>query len=151
MADWGHKARTCLWFASGGLEAAQSYVDLIPSSTLESVFGPEDAPVMVNFTLAGTPYQILNGGDHHQLTPACSISILTEDQAETDRLWDALLGTPMACGWLTDRFGLSWQIVPRRLTELMMHEDPAVVARVNDAMQQMIKFDIAALEAAARG
>lgn len=104
---------------------------------------------MVNFTLSGTPYQILNGGDHHKLTPACSIAILTENQAETDRIWNALLDTPMACGWLTDRFGVSWQIVPRRLTELLMHDDPAVVARVNEAMQQMIKFDVAALEAAA--
>lgn len=151
MADWGHKTRSCLWFASGGLQAAQVYVGLIPDSGIESTFGPDDAPVVVNFTLGGTPYQILNGGDRYQLTPATSISVLTEDQAETDRLWDALLGEPMACGWLTDRFGLSWQIVPRRLTELMMHDDPAVVARVNDAMMQMIKFDVAALEAAAAG
>lgn len=149
-----HRVRTCLWFNGDGAEAAKFYVTLLPESRIETVFAPDPVqpPLVVDFTLAGTPYQVLNAGPQHPHSPAASISVLTEDQAETDRLWEALLaggGTPVACGWLTDRFGLSWQIVPRRLPELLTDADPAVSARVFEAMQQMIKIDVAALEAAA--
>jgi predicted 3-demethylubiquinone-9 3-methyltransferase (glyoxalase superfamily) len=109
---------------------------------------------MVEFTLAGTPYQALNGGPHFTLDEAASISVSTEDQAETDRLWAALIadgGAESQCGWLKDRFGLSWQIVPTRLGELMQDPDPEKAGRVQQAMLGMRKLDIAALEAAHRG
>lgn len=96
---------------------------------------------------------ILTGGPHYKLTPAASISVLTEDQEDTDRLWDALTaheGEPGRCGWVVDRFGMSWQIVPKRMPDLLASDDPGVVGRVSEAMMQMGKIDIAALEAAAR-
>ena len=149
------KVRTCLWFDSEGEAAAQLYVSLIPGSSIDSVFRPEPGkpPSMVNFTLAGVPYQILNGGPGHPQTTAASISVQTDDQAETDKIWDALVangGSPVQCGWLKDRFGLSWQIVPRRLPELLGDPDRAKSARAMQAMMKMVKIDIAALEAAAR-
>ncbi|MEO0982909.1 MAG: VOC family protein [Pseudomonadota bacterium] len=146
------KTRTCLWFEKGGLEAARFYVSLLPDSALElQNWRGEDEPIVVDFTLAGTPYQILNGGPHYKLSPAASISVLTDDQAETDRLWDALTadgGEESRCGWLLDRWGLSWQIVPRALIEMQTAEDRDAAARANEAMLQMNKIDIAALRAA---
>jgi len=146
--------RTCLWFEEDGEEAAVFYVSLLPGSRITSIFRPDpEAPaLMVSFSLAGVPYQILNGGPHHRLTPAASISVTTRDQAETDRLWEALLadgGTESRCGWLTDRWGLSWQIVPEALGRLLGHPDPSAAARVHAAMMGMGKLDVAALEAAA--
>ena len=113
------KVRTCLWFDSRGEEAARFYVSLLPDSRIETVSRPDpDGPALtVDFTLAGAPYQVLNGGPMYPQTPAASISVLTKDQAETDALWSALLadgGKAGQCGWLTDRFGVSWQIVPER-------------------------------------
>ncbi len=130
------------------------YVSLLPDSRIESVFSPDPSkpPLAVDFTLGGTPYQVLNGGPHFQLTEAASISVHTEDQAETDRLWEALIaggGEPSRCGWLKDRFGLSWQIIPRRLVELLSDKDTAKSGRAMQAMLQMAKIDIAAIEAAA--
>ncbi len=147
------KVRTCLWFATGGLEAATHYVGLIPDSRIGTVLAhgrPPDDPMVVEFTLAGAPMMILTAGEHYRLTPAVSISVLTEDQAETDRLWDALLegGEEMQCAWLTDRFGVSWQIVPRILPRLLADPDPERAGRAMAAMMQMKKIDIAALEAA---
>lgn len=149
------KVRTCLWFDREGEAAAQLYVSLIPDSRIDSVFRPEPGkpPLLVNFTLGGAPYQILNGGPGHPHSWAASMSVLTDDQAETDRIWDALIaggGSPVQCGWLKDRFGLSWQIVPRRLPELLGDPDRATSARAMQAMMTMVKIDIAALEAAAR-
>lgn len=145
--------RTCLWFAKDGLAAARFYVSLLPGSHLEDVAeGPE--PLVVNFTLAGTPYQILNGGPHFRLSEAVSISVGTETQAETDRLWTALVadgGEESRCGWLKDRWGLSWQIVPHRLPELLSHPDRAAAARAQAALIEMGKIDIAALERAFAG
>lgn len=147
------KVRTCLWFDRSGEDAARFYVSLLPDSAIESVFRPDAAkpPLVVTFHLAGVPYMILNGGPHHKLSPAASICVQTDDQAETDRLWDALVegGKPVACGWLEDRFGVSWQITPKRLLELMMDKDEARAGRVMQAMMQMVKIDIAALENAA--
>jgi predicted 3-demethylubiquinone-9 3-methyltransferase (glyoxalase superfamily) len=103
--------------------------------------------------LAGTPYQGLNGGPQHPHTEAASISVATRDQAETDRLWEALLadgGQPNACGWLADRYGLCWQIIPEALPRLLADPDPAASARVMQAMMGMVKIDIAGLEAAHR-
>jgi predicted 3-demethylubiquinone-9 3-methyltransferase (glyoxalase superfamily) len=105
--------------------------------------------LLVEFTLAGTPYQALNGGPHFTLDEAVSISVMTEDQAETDRLWEALTadgGAESQCGWLKDCFGLSWQIVPRRSVELL---NGPQASKVWPALMQMQKIDIAALEAAA--
>lgn len=148
------KVRTCLWFEKGGHEAAQDYVKLVPDSRIEAVRenGQPDDPMIVEFNLAGAPMMILTGGPHYKLTPAASISVLTEDQDETDRLWDALTakgGEPGRCGWVVDRFGVSWQIVPKRMPDLLASDDPGVVGRVSEAMMQMGKIDIAALEAAA--
>lgn len=148
------KVRTCLWFETGGHEAAQEYVQLVPDSLIEAVRenGQPDDPMIVEFTLAGAPMMILTAGPHHKLTPAASISVLTEDQDETDRLWDALTakgGEAGHCGWVVDRFGVSWQVVPKRMPDLLASDDPCVVGRVSEAMMQMSKIDIAALEAAA--
>lgn len=147
------KLRTCLWFDKNGLDAAKFYVSLLPDSRLDSEYtaNPGYEPLTVEFTLAGAPYQILNGGPHYKLSPAASISVLTKDQDETDRLYGALTadgGKDLQCGWLTDRFGLSWQIVPERMLELLCADDKAAAARARDAMMNMRKIDIAALEAA---
>lgn len=153
------KVRTCLWYDDQALPAAEFYCSLIPGSRIDQVGRHPDgqdvaAPgkvLTVEFTLAGTPYQALNGGPHFKLDEAVSISVSTEDQAETDRLWSALTaegGTESQCGWLKDRFGLSWQIVPRRSVELLT--GPAA-AKVWPALMRMRKIDIAALEAAAAG
>lgn len=116
--------------------------------------GSEKQPVVVDFTLAGTPYRILNGGPHYVLNPAVSIAVSTVDQRETDSLWEALLadgGEAGRCGWLTDRFGVSWQIIPHVLPELLSSNDRVASARARDAMMQMQKLDIERLERAFRG
>ena len=150
------KVRTCFWFDSQGEEAAEFYVSLLPDSRVESVHrtGPDGPALIVEFTLAGAPYMTLNGGPHYKLTPAASVSVLTEDQEETDRLWSALLdggGREQQCGWLVDRFGLSWQICPEVLPEMLASEDRAAAARVQDAMMKMVKLDIAVLQEAFEG
>ena len=149
------KVRTCLWFAKGGHEAAQFYISLLLGSRIEAVRenGQPDDPMIVEFSLAGAPMMILTAGPRFEPSPAASISVLTEDQAETDRLWEALTaegGAGGQCGWLTDRWGISWQVVPKRLPDLLASSDPAFVGRVSEAMMAMGKIDIAALEAAAR-
>jgi len=148
------KVRTCLWFEKGGVEAAREYVSIVPDSRIEAIRdnGQPDDPMIVEFNLAGAPMMILTAGPHYKPTPAASISVLTEDQDETDGLWEALTangGSPGRCGWLTDRFGVSWQIVPKRLPDLLASDDTDVVRRVSAAMMQMDKIEIAALEAAA--
>jgi predicted 3-demethylubiquinone-9 3-methyltransferase (glyoxalase superfamily) len=147
--------QTCLWFEKRGHGAAQEYVALVPDRRIEAVRenSQPDDPMIVEFTLAGAPMMILTAGRHYKLTPAASISVLTEDQDETDRLWDALSGNGGEaghCGWVVDRFGVSWQIVPKRMPNLLTRDDPDVVGRVSEAMMQMSKIDIAALKAAAR-
>jgi predicted 3-demethylubiquinone-9 3-methyltransferase (glyoxalase superfamily) len=147
------KVRTCLWFDGNGHEAARFYVSLLPDSFIETEWRG-DPPLVVMFTLAGAPMMILNGGPHYKLTPAASISVLTKDQAETDRLWDALLeggGEESMCGWLVDRFGVSWQITPEVLMRMQESEDQVAAERARQAMYKMRKIDIAALEAAFRG
>jgi predicted 3-demethylubiquinone-9 3-methyltransferase (glyoxalase superfamily) len=150
------KVRTCLWFDDQAEEAAAFYVSLLPDSRIESASRPkQDGPALVvEFTLAGTPYQALNGGPHFAFTEAASIVVMTEDQAETDRLWDALVadgGRESQCGWLKDRYGLSWQIVPRALVRLLSDPDREAAGRAMDAMLKMRKIDIAGLEAAHAG
>lgn len=144
---------TCLWFDHQAEEAARFYCSLLPDSEITEIFrqgGDPAAPAFtVAFTLMGQAYWGLNGGPHYTLTPAASITVYCDTQDEIDRLWEALLegGTPSRCGWLTDRYGLSWQIVPRALARLLKtdHSQPVL-----QAMMGMVKFDIAGLEAAAR-
>ncbi|WP_425410978.1 VOC family protein [Hyphococcus sp.] len=150
------KVRTCLWFEKGGLEAAKFYVSLLPDSRIDSEYPaePGNEPVTVEFTLAGAPYQILNGGPHYKLSPAASISVLTEDQNETDRLWSALLadgGEESRCGWLADRYGVSWQIVPKALVRAVTAKDQVAAERARQAMYDMRKIDIATIETAFNG
>jgi predicted 3-demethylubiquinone-9 3-methyltransferase (glyoxalase superfamily) len=151
------KVKTCFWFDDQALQAAEFYVSLLPDSRIgqishyieEQGLAPAGRVLLVEFTLAGTPYQALNGGPHFQLSEAASISVTTEDQAETDRLWQALIaggGTPSQCGWLKDRFGMSWQIVPKRATELL--SGPAG-GKVWPVLMGMSKIEIAELERAA--
>lgn len=150
------KVRTCLWFDGNGEAAADFYVSLLPDSRIVSTFRPDPngLPLVVELRLAGTPYMFLNGGPHYKLSPAASIAVRTADQAETDRLWDALLaggGEESMCGWLVDRFGVSWQIVPDALERMLAAEDRAAADRAMQAMLQMRKLDVGALEAAFRG
>ncbi|SEV99107.1 3-demethylubiquinone-9 3-methyltransferase [Cognatiyoonia koreensis] len=148
------KIRTCLWFESRGAEAAHFYTSLIPGSAVEDDIAPDAEPLLVNFHLAGVPYLALNGGPHYKLNPAASIMVMTEDQAETDMLWKALIadgGAESQCAWCVDRFGVSWQVVPKALPATVGGPDTAGAKRATDAMMQMTKIDIATLEAAYRG
>lgn len=136
------------------------YAGLFPGSSINDVHrartdypgGKAGAVLLIAFTLAGQRYLALNGGPHDRFNDAISLSVDCEDQSEVDRYWTALTsggGAPVQCGWLKDKYGLSWQIVPRRLPELLSDPDPARGARVMRATMQMVKIDIAALEAAA--
>ena len=150
------KVRTCPWFDGKGEEAAKFYVSLLPDSAIETVSRPEPGKpaLLVELSLAGTPYMFLNGGPRYQLSAAASIAVRTSDQAETDRLWSALIaegGQESQCAWLTDRFGVSWQIIPDALPRMLGADDREAGGRAMQAMLQMKKIDIAALEAAFRG
>ncbi len=152
----------CRWFDGKAEEAATFYTSLLPDSSVDKIWrSPSDTPsgpagmvLTVDFTLAGQRFQALNGGPEFTFNEAVSFVIECEDQAEVDRLWDALTadgGEPGPCGWLKDRFGLSWQIVPRRLNELVEDPDPERARRAMEAMLQMGKIDVAELELAAAG
>jgi predicted 3-demethylubiquinone-9 3-methyltransferase (glyoxalase superfamily) len=153
------KTTACLWFNGQAEEAAKFYVSLLPNSRIDRILrSPADYPegmagtvLTVEFTLAGIQYLGLNAGPGHPFTDAISFQIHCEDQAEVDRLWSALSqgGREVACGWLQDRWGLSWQIVPIRLWELMNDPDPARAKRTMEAMMEMTKIDIATIERAA--
>ena len=153
------KIAPCLWFDGNGEEAARFYTSLFPNSRIDKIqHAPSDYPsgkqgdvLVVEFTLAGQPYTALNGGPHFKFNEAISLQIYCDDQAECDRLTDALSAVPEAeqCGWVKDRFGLSWQIVPRMMMQMMDDADPAKAKRVFDAMMHMKRLDIAALERAA--
>lgn len=148
--------RTCLWFRDGrGREAAEFYCSLLPGSRIEATYdiAGDGASWLIDFTLGGVPYQILDAGPMFTLSEAVSISVETDDQAETDRLWTALTtngGQESQCGWLKDRYGVSWQVFPRRLTELTLKADRQVSARAIAAMMKQKKIDIAEIEAAVR-
>jgi predicted 3-demethylubiquinone-9 3-methyltransferase (glyoxalase superfamily) len=155
------KIFTFLWYAREAEEAAAFYASIFPDSRVERVTplmsespsGPPGTVKVVDFTLLGQPFQAMSAGPHHEFNDAISITVLCDDQAELDRYWNALLeggGKPQACGWLIDRFGLRWQIVPAALEEMMRDPDPARSKRATDAMLTMIKLDIAALEKAYR-
>ncbi len=154
------KVFPCLWFNGNAEEAAEFYVTLLPDSHIDNVWrspadtpsGPAGTVLTVDFTLAGQRLQGLNGGPEFTFSEAVSFVISCEDQAEVDRLWEALTangGEPGPCGWLKDRFGLSWQIVPRRLDELLTDSDPARARRAMEAMLSMGKIEVAELERAA--
>ncbi len=155
-----HRIYPCLWFDGRAQEAAKLYVSLLPDSRVDAVSrspadtpsGPAGTVLTVDFTLAGQHFQALNGGPDFKFNESVSLVIEVDDQAETDRLWSALTadgGEPSQCGWLKDRFGLSWQIVPHRLLELLGDDDPDRARRAMEAMLQMGKIEIAALERAA--
>jgi 2-polyprenyl-6-hydroxyphenyl methylase/3-demethylubiquinone-9 3-methyltransferase len=156
------KNTICLWYDNGALDAAQFYAKTFPNSSVGRVFrAPSDFPsgkagdvLTVESTVAGIPCLGLNGGPAFKQSEAFSFQIATDDQAETDRLWNAIVGNggqESACGWCKDKWGLSWQITPRVLTEGIADRDPAVAKRVFDAMMEMTKIDIATIEAAWRG
>ena len=149
----------CLWFDTEAEEAVEFYVSVIPDSRIDSVqrapgdypAGKAGAVLMVEFTLGGTRFTALNGGPFFKFNEAISLQIEVEDQAAMDRLYAALSAVPEAeqCGWLKDRYGLSWQLVPRPFIALMKNPDPAVRTRVFEAMMPMKRLDIAGLQAAA--
>lgn len=154
------KIMPCLWFDGDAEQAANFYVTLLPDSRVEQVnYSPIDTPsgsagqvLTVVFSLAGQTFVLLNGGPLFPQTEAVSFMIETEDQAETDRLWNAIVdngGSESACGWCKDKWGVSWQITPRRLLELTTDKDHGRAARAMAAMMQMRKIDIAALDRAA--
>lgn len=155
------KIKPCLWFDRNGEEAANYYVSLLPDSRIDGVHrAASDYPsgkagdvLTVEFTFAGQQFVALNGGPHFKFNEAISFQLFTDDQEETDRLTNALSAVPEAeqCGWVKDRYGLSWQIVPRVLIKYMGDSDPAKAKRVMDAMMQMKRIDIAAIERAYRG
>ena len=150
------KITPCLWFDGAAEEAANFYVSLLPDSRIDRVFrSPTDTPsgaagtvLTVEFTLAGTKYLGLNGGPQFSFNQAVSFIINCDNQAEVDRLWDAIKkdGKEIACGWISDKWGLPWQITPTRLPELLQDPDPARARRAMEAMMSMVKIDIAALE-----
>jgi predicted 3-demethylubiquinone-9 3-methyltransferase (glyoxalase superfamily) len=151
----------CLWFDGKAEEAANFYASLFPDSRVDAVHrAPSDYPsgkagdvLTVEFTLMDRPFTALNGGPLFRFNEAISFQIPVETQAEADRLADALSSVPEAeqCGWVKDRFGVSWQIVPRQLVRLIGDADPARARRAFGAMMQMKRIDIAALERAAKG
>jgi len=151
------KITPCLWFDMNAEEAANFYVSIFKNSKiLEIARYPEGSPypkgsvMTVEFELDGQQFLGLNGGPQYKFTPAISMSVSCDDQLEVDTLWEKLTagGREVQCGWLTDKFGLSWQIVPKALPELLKSRDPETSKRVMQAMMTMKKIDIAALKRA---
>jgi predicted 3-demethylubiquinone-9 3-methyltransferase (glyoxalase superfamily) len=151
-----------LWYARDADEAARFYASVFPNSRVdrvttmlsESPSGPGGTVKIVDFTLFGQRFQAMTAGPHHEFNDAISLVVQCADQAELDRYWDALLaggGKPQACGWLTDRYGVRWQIVPEALEDMMQSNDPDRSKRVTDALLKMVKLDIATLERAFGG
>ena len=156
------KNTVCLWYNGTALEAAKFYAETFSDSEVRAVnYAPGDYPsgkegdvLTVEFTVAGIPCLGLNGGPTFKHNEAFSFQIATDDQAETDRLWNAIVsngGQESACGWCKDKWGVSWQITPRLLMEAITDRDPVAAKRAFNAMMEMGKIDIAAIEAAWRG
>lgn len=155
----------CIWMDGTAEDAARFYVSLFPDSRIDQISRyPEGSPfpphfqagtaMLVTFTLAGRPFAALNGGPDFPPTEAISFVVPVEDQAEVDRLWAGLTadgGAESVCGWCKDRYGVSWQVVPRALLTMQMQGSPAQVARMSQALMTMRKLDLAALEAAFAG
>jgi predicted 3-demethylubiquinone-9 3-methyltransferase (glyoxalase superfamily) len=153
------KISPCLWFNGNAEEAATFYASLFPNSHVDSVdrapgdtpSGPKGSVLTVNFTLAGRSYIGLNGGPDFTFNEAISLSIDCENQAEVDRYWNALIenrGEPGVCGWLKDRYGLSWQVIPKRLPQMLNSSDRAAAERALQAMLKMTKIDVEKLREA---
>ena len=156
------KIAPCLWFNGQAEEAAKLYTSLLPDSRIDKVTrSPADNPseaagevLTVDFTVAGQRFIGLNGGPDFTFSEAISFSIDCADQAEVDRYWDALIadgGEPSQCGWLKDRFGLSWQVVPRQMNEMLQSSDREAAGRAMEAMLKMTKLDIKQLQIAYDG
>jgi 2-polyprenyl-6-hydroxyphenyl methylase/3-demethylubiquinone-9 3-methyltransferase len=156
------KNTICLWYDDAALDAAKFYAATFPDSEVKSLYyapgdyasGEEGDLLTVEFTVLGIPCVGINGGPAFRQTEAFSFQVATDDQAETDRLWNAIVGNggqESACGWCKDRWGLSWQITPRALLEAIADPDRAAAKRAFDAMMEMTKIDIAKIEAARRG
>ena len=155
----GDKIFPSFWYVKEAEDAARFYASIFPDSKVERVVplpvdtpsGPAGSVKVVEFTLFGQPFQAMTAGPHHDFNDAISFVVTCEDQAELDRYWNALLqggGKEQACGWLNDKFGLRWQIIPRVLGELMRTDDTTRGRRVAEAMLGMVKLDIAALKKA---
>ncbi len=152
------KISTYLWFDTNAEAAVEHYMQLFPGSRVTKVArwgkgapGPEGSVMTIQFELYGQSFVALNGGPHFEFTPAISLFVSCDSQAEVDALWDRIVasgGTPSQCGWIADPFGLSWQIVPKQLGALMGDPDPNKAGRVANALMGMVKIDIAALERA---
>jgi predicted 3-demethylubiquinone-9 3-methyltransferase (glyoxalase superfamily) len=153
------KISPCLWFDGDAEAAAQHYTTIFPNSRILSVdrspaetpSGPKDMVLTVNFSLDGQTFIGLNGGPDFKFSEAISFSIDCDDQAEVDRYWDALIedgGEPSVCGWLKDRFGVSWQVTPRRLPEMLQSQDREAAGRAMEAMLKMTKIEVKELEEA---
>jgi predicted 3-demethylubiquinone-9 3-methyltransferase (glyoxalase superfamily) len=156
------KIAPCLWFADEAEEAAKFYVSLLPDSRIDAVqkslidtpSGPAGKVLVVQFTLAGQEYMALNGGMRFEFTNAISFKVDCADQAEVDHLWNGLIdggGSPSQCGWLKDRYGVSWQIVPSAMMRMFSGSDREGAQRAMSAMMKMTKLDIAALQKAYDG
>ncbi len=156
------KNTICLWYDGTAADAANFYAKTFPDSSVGAIHrapgdypaGKEGQVMVVEFTVAGIPCIGLNGGPQFKHSEAFSFQIATDDQAETDRLWDAIVdngGEESQCGWCKDRWGISWQITPRALTDAMADPDRAAAGRAFEAMMTMRKIDIATIEAARRG
>ena len=158
MSDSG--AQICLWYQSDAEAAARFYAATFPNSSVGKIHkspadnpsAKEGQPLVVDFTVLGIKVMGLNGGPHFQQSEAFSFVVVTEDQQETDRYWNAIVGNggqESQCGWCKDKWGVSWQITPRILAEAMDSADPARAKRIFEAMMTMKKIDVAAIEAAA--
>jgi predicted 3-demethylubiquinone-9 3-methyltransferase (glyoxalase superfamily) len=157
-----HKIVPHLWYAKEAEEAARFYAKIFPDSRVDRVTtlptdspsGPPGSVAVVEFTLFGQPFMAITAGPHHEFNDAVSFLVNCDSQQEIDRYWDAILtngGQPQACGWITDKYGLRWQISPTVLGEMLTDKDKAKAKRAADEMMKQVKFDIAKLEAAYRG
>jgi predicted 3-demethylubiquinone-9 3-methyltransferase (glyoxalase superfamily) len=156
------KIAPSLWYAKEAEQAARFYAGVFPDSRVDRVVqlpadspsGPAGSVSVVEFTLCGRAFTAMTAGPHHEFNDAISFTVYCESQAEVDRYWSAILesgGTPQACGWIIDRWGVRWQIVPRRLGEMMTDPDRAKAKRAAEEMLKQVKLDLAKLEAAFAG